>query len=170
MIRFGIFVPVPKLQFKFLMASKYFALASYYQNHNFQWSQSISVGPKSGGSSDTSPPLQSFAEESSPENLMPSRMVNGQSTESLDSLSDESGGVHHSPGGVHHSSQPSRQSRHNARSTSGTDLRNNVRNPVPPPRQVWAKKRLQIPETKVLESPKTEKIRLQHKISNQKWK
>jgi len=95
----------------------------------------LHVGPKSGGSSDTSPPLQSFAEESSPENLMPSRMVNGQSTESLDSLSDESGGVHHSPGGVHHSSQPSRQSRHNARSTSGTDLRNNVRNPVPPPRQ-----------------------------------
>merc|ERR1719232_1208554 len=55
----------------------------------------LHVGPKSGGSSDTSPPLQSFAEESSPENLMgpSSRMVNGQSTESLDSLSDESNGV-----------------------------------------------------------------------------
>ena len=83
----------------------------------------ISVGPsKSGGSSDTSPPLQSFAEESSPENLMPSRMVNGQSTESLDSLSDESGGVHH----------PHRS--HN-RSSSGAELRN-LRNPVPPPRKV----------------------------------
>merc|ERR1711953_307141 len=50
------------------------------------------VGPKSGGSSDTSPPLQSFAEESSPENLMRT----GQSTESLDSLSDESGEVRRS--------------------------------------------------------------------------
>jgi len=89
----------------------------------------LHVGPKSGGSSDTSPPLQSFAEESSPENLMgPSRMVNGQSTESLDSLSDESGnGV---PGGHSHSS---RSQRHN-RSASGADLRN-IRNPVPPPRQ-----------------------------------
>ena len=94
----------------------------------------FTVGPKSGGSSDTSPPLQSFAEESSPENLMgPSRMVNGQSTESLDSLSDESGnGV---PGGHSHSS---RSQRHN-RSASGADLRN-IRNPVPPPRQVWRKK------------------------------
>ena len=56
----------------------------------------FSVGPKSGGSSDTSPPtMQSFAEESSPENLNPNnRLVNGQSTESLDSLSDESGGAH----------------------------------------------------------------------------
>ena len=54
------------------------------------------MGPKSGGSSDTSPPtMQSFAEESSPENLNPNnRLVNGQSTESLDSLSDESGGAH----------------------------------------------------------------------------
>ena len=85
------------------------------------------VGPKSGGSSDTSPPLQSFAEESSPENLMPSRMVNGQSTESLDSLSDESGGVH-----PHH---PSRSGNRHNRSASGADLRN-IRNPVPPPRQV----------------------------------
>ena len=40
--------------------------------------------------------MQSFAEESSPENLMQPRLVNGQSTESLDSLSDESGGIHHS--------------------------------------------------------------------------
>ena len=57
------------------------------------------MGPKSGGSSDTSPPtMQSFAEESSPENLNPRMgpLVNGQSTESLDSLSDESGGIHHS--------------------------------------------------------------------------
>merc|ERR1712113_1282973 len=56
----------------------------------------LHVGPKSGGSSDTSPPtMQSFAEESSPENLNPNnRLVNGQSTESLDSLSDESGGAH----------------------------------------------------------------------------
>lgn len=52
----------------------------------------LHVGPKSGGSSDTSPPLQSFAEESSPENLMRT----GQSTESLDSLSDESGEVRRS--------------------------------------------------------------------------
>ena len=55
------------------------------------------MGPKSGGSSDTSPPtMQSFAEESSPENLNPRMgpLVNGQSTESLDSLSDESGGAH----------------------------------------------------------------------------
>merc|ERR1719411_914892 len=57
----------------------------------------LHVGPKSGGSSDTSPPtMQSFAEESSPENLNPRMgpLVNGQSTESLDSLSDESGGTH----------------------------------------------------------------------------
>ena len=71
------------------------------------------VGPKSGGSSDTSPPLQSFAEESSPENLMRT----GQSTESLDSLSDESGEVR-------------RSSRSHNRSSSG------VR---PSPRQVLKK-------------------------------
>ena len=75
------------------------------------------VGPKSGGSSDTSPPLQSFAEESSPENLM----RNGQSTESLDSLSDESGGVHH-------------HSRSHNRSSSGAEIR--PRNVRPSPRQV----------------------------------
>jgi len=57
---------------------------------------------------------------------MPSRMVNGQSTESLDSLSDESGGVH-----PHH---PSRSGNRHNRSASGADLRN-IRNPVPPPRQ-----------------------------------
>ncbi|XP_040581690.1 arfGAP with SH3 domain, ANK repeat and PH domain-containing protein isoform X2 [Lepeophtheirus salmonis] len=61
----------------------------------------LQVGPKSegGASSDNSasPPLQSFTEESSPENnrlsptiLHHSRMT--QSTESLDSMSDESGG------------------------------------------------------------------------------
>ena len=82
------------------------------------------VGPKSGsaGSSDTSPPLQSFAEESSPENLMPRGLVNGQSTESLDSLSDESGGVH-----SHHS-------RSHNRSSSGGEIR--PRNIRPSPRQV----------------------------------
>ena len=79
------------------------------------------VGPKSGGSSDTSPPLQSFAEESSPENLMPRGLVNGQSTESLDSLSDESGGVHS-------------HSRTHNRSSSGGEIRS--RNIRPSPRQV----------------------------------
>ena len=80
---------------------------------------SFSVGPKSGGSSDTSPPLQSFAEESSPENLnLPSRIVNGQSTESLDSLSDESGGLH------------------GHRSRAGGHARTSSGNPVPPPRKV----------------------------------
>ena len=74
----------------------------------------IAVGPKSGGSSDTSPPtMQSFAEESSPENLR--LLTGGQSTESLDSLSDESGGVQH------------RQRRHQGIKS---------RNPAPPPRKV----------------------------------
>merc|ERR1719361_1094354 len=104
-------------------------VSSYHSTGKVHHTVFLHVGPKSGGSSDTSPPLQSFAEESSPENLMgPSRMVNGQSTESPDSLSDESGnGV---PGGHSHSS---RSQRHN-RSASGADLRN-IRNPVPPPRQ-----------------------------------
>ena len=78
----------------------------------------FAVGPKSGGSSDTSPPtMQSFAEESSPENLMQARMVNGQSTESLDSLSDESGGR------LHHS-------------TSNNRKHHKQNNPVPHPRKV----------------------------------
>ena len=80
------------------------------------------MGPKSGGSSDTSPPLQSFAEESSPENLMRT----GQSTESLDSLSDESGEVR-------------RSSRSHNRSSSGGDIR--PRNIRPSPRQVIQKLR-----------------------------
>lgn len=89
----------------------------------------LHVGPKSGGSSDTSPPMQSFAEESSPENrvsppsMLPGRIVNGQSTESLDSLSDESGGVQ------------SRGQHNNRNSSSGDRGLRNVRNPVPPPRK-----------------------------------
>lgn len=60
--------------------------------------------------------MQSFAEESSPENLMQARMVNGQSTESLDSLSDESGGR------LHHS-------------TSNNRKHHKQNNPVPHPRK-----------------------------------
>ena len=67
----------------------------------------FSVGSKNGANSgsDASPPLQSFTEESSPENITgstpPLGIGNGramrtcQSTESLDSLSDESGGHTH---------------------------------------------------------------------------
>ena len=67
----------------------------------------LSVGSKNGANSgsDASPPLQSFTEESSPENMAgstpPLGIGNGrnmrtcQSTESLDSLSDESGGRAH---------------------------------------------------------------------------
>ena len=62
------------------------------------------VGSKNGANSgsDASPPLQSYTEESSPENLTGStpplgmgRVRNCHSTESLDSLSDESGGHSH---------------------------------------------------------------------------
>jgi Arf-GAP/SH3 domain/ANK repeat/PH domain-containing protein len=67
----------------------------------------LHVGSKNGANSgsDASPPLQSFTEESSPENITgstpPLGIGNGramrtcQSTESLDSLSDESGGHTH---------------------------------------------------------------------------
>lgn len=83
------------------------------------------VGSKSGLSSDTSPPLQSFTEESSPENLvsppLTARMVNGQSTESLDSFSDESGG---------------HQIRHPASGTRRPRAVRSFKNPVPPPRKV----------------------------------
>ena len=90
----------------------------------------ISVGSKSGVSSDTSPPLQSFAEESSPENRvspsppMSTRILNGQSTESLDSFSDESGG--------HREQRPLRHSTPGGR--RGRTVRSN---PVPPPRKVF---------------------------------
>ena len=74
-----------------------------------QFANIILVGSKNGGNSgsDASPPMQSFTEESSPENNMGSTpplgmgigsgrgMRNCQSTESLDSLSDESGGHTH---------------------------------------------------------------------------
>ena len=67
------------------------------------------VGSKNGANSgsDASPPMQSFTEESSPENMTGSTpplgmnigngraLRNCQSTESLDSLSDESGGHSH---------------------------------------------------------------------------
>ena len=69
----------------------------------------ILVGSKNGANSgsDASPPMQSFTEESSPENMTGSTpplgmnigngraLRNCQSTESLDSLSDESGGHSH---------------------------------------------------------------------------
>ena len=62
------------------------------------------VGSKNGANSgsDASPPMQSFTEESSPENMTGTtpplgmgRVRNCHSTESLDSLSDESGGHAH---------------------------------------------------------------------------
>ena len=69
----------------------------------------ILVGSKNGANSgsDASPPMQSFTEESSPENMTGSTpplgmnigngraLRNCQSTESLDSLSDEPGGHSH---------------------------------------------------------------------------
>lgn len=69
----------------------------------------LHVGSKNGANSgsDASPPMQSFTEESSPENMTGSTpplgmnigngraLRNCQSTESLDSLSDESGGHSH---------------------------------------------------------------------------
>eukprot|EP00094_Tigriopus_californicus_P003255 TCALIF_03130-PB protein Name:"Similar to Asap2 Arf-GAP with SH3 domain, ANK repeat and PH domain-containing protein 2 (Mus musculus)" AED:0.23 eAED:0.23 QI:0/0.83/0.71/1/0.66/0.71/7/921/476 len=52
----------------------------------------LHVGPQSGAGSDTSPPLKNFADDSSPETAgIITRMKTSQSTESLDSLSDESG-------------------------------------------------------------------------------
>merc|ERR1712113_1374911 len=64
----------------------------------------LHVGSKNGANSgsDASPPLQSFTEESSPENLTGStpplgigRVRNCHSTESITSLSDDSGGHTH---------------------------------------------------------------------------
>ena len=92
--------------------------------------------------SDTSPPLKfsNSAEESSPENR-PSPMItphrhrrlrNGQSTESLDSLSDESHGNNHhnrrSGGGG------GGRSHHNAPAGSGGGV--GAQNPVARPRRV----------------------------------
>ncbi len=84
--------------------------------------------------SDTSPPLKNFSpasgvggmvDESSPENnnTVTSRLRNGQSTESLDSLSDESGSHHHRHRQRHQQQQ-------------GQGHVSASRNPVPPPRKV----------------------------------
>ena len=98
--------------------------------------------------SDTSPPLKfSAAEESSPENrpspmLTPHRLRNGQSTESLDSLSDEShGGRHHnrSSGGGGRN-----RSHHNTPAGSGVG----THNPVARPRRVRNTKSFQFVKAK----------------------
>ena len=87
--------------------------------------------------SDTSPPLKfSAAEESSPENrpspmLTPHRLRGGQSTESLDSLSDIESGNHGGGGGGRRRSS-NRNRSHNTSAGSGV----NAQNPVARPRRV----------------------------------
>jgi hypothetical protein len=91
----------------------------------------IPVGTQSGGSSDTSPPAKGFSEESSPESrgVVGPRMHNGRSTESLDSLSDESAG------GGRHRHNNRRMHNNNNNNSSGSNIIKK-RNPVPPPRKV----------------------------------
>jgi len=106
-------------------------ISSYHSNNGSkQGHHTVYLhGSKSSGSSDTSPPMhmQSFAEESSPENRvspsppMTSRILNGRSTESLDSFSDESGGHQHAV----------RQISGGRRDRSSRSYKN----PVPPPRK-----------------------------------
>ena len=75
-----------------------------FKTNNVSIQLSIVVGSKNGANSgsDASPPLQSFTEESSPENITGStpplgigRVRNCHSTESITSLSDDSGGHTH---------------------------------------------------------------------------
>ena len=113
----------------------------YYDRHFIQ--AYFAVNSRDTGSmsttSDTSPPLKfSAAEESSPENrpspmMTPHRLRNGQSTESLDSLSDESG----NHGGRHHNRSSggggrNNRSHHNTPAGSGVG----AQNPVARPRRV----------------------------------
>ena len=88
--------------------------------------------------SDTSPPLKfSAAEESSPENrpspmLTPHRLRSGQSTESLDSLSDLESARSPGGGGGGRRRSSNRNRSHNTPAGSGV----NAQNPVARPRRV----------------------------------